>query len=209
MKRQMSRGEFLVDAVLHGFGVAFGVAVCITLAAIAAVRGEPELLARFLPYAMGLVAMFGCSALYNLTRSGKWKTLFRRFDHAAIFLMIAGSYTPFSLIMVDRAWGYGLLAFVWTVALGGAGLKLFLPLRFERLCVLLYLLLGWTIVVAFGPLLASVPAWGVALLLAGGLLYSLGVVFHLWESLAYQNAIWHGFVLVAAACHFAAVLVAV
>jgi hemolysin III len=110
------------------------------------------------------------------------------------------------LVAVGGAWGYGLLAFVWSVALGGVVLKLFWPRRLDRLSVAAYLLLGWSIVVVLDPLLGALSAAGLALLAAGGLLYSLGVVFHLWQRLRYQNAIWHAFVLAAAACHFSAVL---
>ena len=208
MPRPQSRAEFIVDATLHGIGLAFGVAACGAMAAIATMRASPDLATRFIPYGIGLVAMFACSALYNLTRGRRWNPIFRRFDHAAIFLMIAGTYTPFSLAMTDRAWGLGLLAFVWAMALAGAAFKLLLPGRFERISVLLYLALGWAVLPAFGVLLSSIPGWAVALLVTGGALYTLGVLFHLWESLRFQNAIWHGFVLLAAVCHFGAVLVA-
>ena len=111
-----------------------------------------------------------------------------------------------TLIAIGGPWGTGLLIFVWSVALGGVALKLLWPWRFERLSVLAYLLLGWCIVVAFDPLTAAVSVAGIALLVAGGVLYSLGVIFHLWTRLPYQNAIWHAFVLAAAVCHFSAIL---
>jgi hemolysin III len=152
------------------------------------------------------MAMLACSALYNLTAVGPRKRLFRRFDHAAIFAAIAGTYTPFLLVAVGGARGLGLLAFVWVVAAGGIAVELLGLRRSERLSVAAYLLLGWSIVGALGPLSAAVSPPGVALLAAGGVLYSAGVVFHLWRSLPFQNAVWHGFVLAAAACHYAAVL---
>jgi len=201
-----SRAERIADAVVHGLGLTFGLAACISLLVVLLPGAD---LLRWLAvglYAAGLVAMLACSALYNLAPPGRWKGHFRRLDHAAIFVMIAGTYTPFLLVAVGGAWGHGLLAFVWAVALAGVVMKLTWPQRFDRLSVAAYLLLGWSIVVALDPLLAKVSVAGVVLLAAGGLLYSLGVVFHLWTRLPFQNAIWHVFVLAAAACHFSAVM---
>jgi hemolysin III len=120
--------------------------------------------------------------------------------------MIAGTYTPFSLVVIGGSWGWGLLAFVWTAALAGMALKLLCPHRFERLSILVYLLMGWSILVAIEPLLAGISRTGLVLLVTGGVLYSIGVVFHMWNRLPFQNAIWHGFVLAAAACHYAAIM---
>jgi hemolysin III len=130
----------------------------------------------------------------------------RRFDHAAIFLMIAGTYTPFILIKMHTPWGLGLLAVVWTMAGIGIAIKLFAPRYLEGLSTALYLVQGWAVIAAWEPLMSAMPGRVLTLLVAGGVLYTIGVVFHLWERLPYQNAIWHGFVLSAASCHFAAVL---
>jgi hemolysin III len=165
-----------------------------------------QLLAALSAYAAGLMAMLACSALYNLTAAGPLKRLFRRFDHAAIFAAIAGTYTPFALVAIGGAWGAGLLAFVWTVASAGIAVELLGLRRPNWLMTAAYLLLGWTILAALGPLSAAVSPAGLTLLATGGVLYSVGVAFHLWRSLPFQNAIWHGFVLAAAACHYAAVL---
>jgi hemolysin III len=206
-RRDCTRAELRADAVVHLLGLGFGLAACITLVVFVAMRPD---LSRGLSlgiYGFGLLAMLACSALYNLTTQARLKAVFRRFDHAAIFVMIAGTYTPFSLIVIGAGWGAALLAFVWTVALVGVVLKLRYPLRFEKLSVVAYLLLGWVILAALEPLLSSMSLAALILLVTGGGLYSLGVVFHLWERLPYQNAIWHIFVLAAAACHYAAILV--
>lgn len=203
---QYSRAERLADAVVHALGLVFGLAACISLAILVLPRADGLRIVAVGLYAGGLLAMLTCSALYNLVDHVRWKPLFRRLDHAAIFVMIAGTYTPFTLFVIGGDWGLGLLVFVWTAALGGVVVKLFWPQRFERLSIAAYLLLGWSMVVALDPLLAATSEAGLTLLGAGGLLYSLGVVFHLWERLPYQNAIWHAFVLAAAACHFFAVL---
>lgn len=198
--------ERLADAVVHAAGLSLGAAGAAALAAMAIPRADAQLAIALGLYAGGLLSMFACSALHNLwagPRRGDWP---RRLDHAAIFLMIAGTYTPVALIAMGGAWGWALLGFVWSVALAGAALKLLLPGRFERAAIVAYLLLGWCILAAAKPLAASVSLAGVMLLGAGGLLYTSGVAFHLWRRLPYQNAIWHLFVLAGAACHYAAIV---
>ena len=160
-------------------------------------------------YGCGLLAMLSLSALYHTTGHPSRRALLQRFDHAAIFVMIAGSYTPFALAKLGGPLGWGLLGLVWLAAALGATVKLLWPRHLEGRTVISCLLLGWTVVVAFGPLAAALPAWAVALLAAGGLLYSVGVVFHLWKRLAFHKAIWHGFVLAGASCHYVVVLGAV
>jgi hemolysin III len=157
-------------------------------------------------YGAGLVAMFACSAGYHLIRKARAKEIFRRLDHAAIFVMIAGTYTPFALLNMGGAWGIGLLSAVWAIALIGVVMKLALPRIFERLSVPLYLAQGWAVLVAIKPLVAAVPTLALVLIGVGGVLYTIGVLFHLWDRLPYHNAIWHGFVLVAAGVHYAAIL---
>jgi hemolysin III len=203
---QYSRSERRADIIIHVLGLAFAVGACIGLVASMWDRAD---LAHFIAlglYAFGLIAMLSCSALYNMTDHPGRKGLFRRFDHAAIFVMIAGTYTPFLAIKVGGAWGASLLAFVWVVAAFGVALKLLTPARFERLSIAAYLLIGWSILVVLDPLFAAVSAPGIILLAIGGVLYSVGVVFHLSVRLPYHNAIWHLFVLAAAVCHYAAVL---
>ncbi len=120
--------------------------------------------------------------------------------------MIAGTYTPFILIKMNTPWGLGLLAMVWTMAAIGIAIKLFAPRYLEGLSTALYLVQGWAVIAAWQPLMSAMPGRALTLLVIGGVLYTVGVVFHLWERLPYQNAIWHGFVLSAASCHFAAVI---
>jgi hemolysin III len=203
------RQEEIADRCVHLFGIGLGIGAALILVYLAAQRDDTRLILAIAIYALGLVAMLACSALYNLAPPSARKEQLRRFDHAAIFVMIAGSYTPFLLGRMGGAWGWGLLAFVWVTAAGGASLALAAPRRFERLQLAGYLLLGWSILVAREPLAASVPALAIWMLVTGGLLYSFGVLFHLWQRLAYHNAIWHGLVLAAAGCHYAAVLLGV
>jgi hemolysin III len=201
-----SRAEVLADGVIHAIGVALGLAgaVLILVLAIESRRGTE--IASALVYAAGLLAVFGLSAAYNLWPVSPAKWLLRRFDHSAIYLLIAATYTPFLLQMKSSVASLGLLAAVWATALAGMALKLFFPGRFDRLSVGLYLALGWSGLIAYDTLVTALPHSTLALLAAGGALYSIGVVFHAWRSLRFQNAVWHAFVLAAALCHYLAVL---
>jgi hemolysin III len=203
------KSEEVADRYVHICGVASGIGAATTLVALAASRHDRLLTLAIALYALGLIAMLLCSALYNMTRPSARKERLRRLDRAAIFVMIAGTYTPFLLSRIGGAWGVGMFVFVSLTAGLGATVAVALPRRFERLQLAGYLTLAWSVVVIPGPLAAAVAPAAILLLLLGGLLYTLGVVFHLWRRLSYHNAIWHGFVLVAAGCHYAAVLVGV
>lgn len=205
-KRHYSRAERIADGAVHAIGLALALGACGALATFVLPEAGALRIVSLIVYAAGLVTMLGCSAAYNLMPESSWKAVFRRLDHAAIFVMIAGTYTPFTLVAIGGAWGWSIAGVVWAVAAGGVALKLFWPHRFEKLSIAAYLALGWIILIATGPLIASLSVSGIVLLGVGGLLYSLGVVFHLWERLRFQNAVWHGFVLAAAACHYVAVV---
>jgi hemolysin III len=204
--RLQSRSEWRVDAIVHVVGLTLGLAASVALAMVALPREASSVLVSLAVYGAGLLAMLGCSALNNIGGDGPRKAFWRRLDHAAIFVMIAGTYTPFLVIAIGGAWGTGLLVFVWTVAAAGVVLKLLHPGWLETLSIAAYLLLGWTILVAIDRLIAAVSLPALILLAAGGSLYSIGVLFCQWDRLPYQKAIWHGFVLTAAACHYFAIL---
>jgi hemolysin III len=204
--RLESRSERRVDAMVHVVGLTLGPVASVVLAMVALPGGASTVLVSLAVYGAGLLAMLGCSALYNIGGDGPRKAFWRRLDHAAIFVMIAGTYTPFLAIAIGGAWGTGLLVFVWTVAAVGVVLKLLHPGWPEALSSAAYLLLGWTILVAIDRLLAAVSLPALILLAAGGILYSVGILFCQWERLPYQKPIWHGFVLTAAACHYFAIL---
>jgi hemolysin III len=203
------RREEIADGCIHVLGLGLALGAAPTLLYLSMVRTDGRHILAVAIYALGLILMLTCSACCNMAPRSRHHEWLRRFDHAAIFLMIAGTYTPFLLARMGGAWGWGMLAFVWTTAIAGVGLVLIGAGRFQRFKLTTYLLLGWSIVAAPGPLKDSVAASAIALLLIGGVLYSLGVVFHLWQRLSYHTAIWHGFVLVAASCHYAAVLLGV
>jgi len=203
---QYTERERVADGCIHVVSV---VASLIALVALLIVAFETQAalwIVSLAIYGFALVATFSCSAGYHLIVRPKLKSIFRRLDHAAIFLMIAGTYTPFALMKMDASWGLTLLAVVWSMAALGIAIKLFAPRYLEGVSTALYLVQGWAVVVAWKPLVAAVPGHVALLLILGGALYTIGVVFHLWEKLPFQNAIWHGFVLTAASVHYAAVL---
>ncbi len=200
------RGELIADGIVHGVGVVTGLvgaSVLITLAVLYAKTGQVISVAV---YAAGLLTMLGLSAAYNIWPVSPRKWQLRRFDHAAIFLLIAGTYTPVFYAMRDFQLAMVVLTGVWCVALSGAAMKIMLPGRFERLSIFAYLLLGWSGIIAYRGGISSLSGWTLGMIVAGGVLYSLGVIFHTWERLRFQNAIWHFFVLLGAACHYTAVL---
>src|SRR6188474_474296 len=189
---QYTLRERIADGCIHVIGVTASV-VALTALLIMGVQAQATLwIVAVSIYGLALVAMFTCSAGYNLIVRPKVKAVFRRLDHAAIFVMIAGTYTPFALMKMDAKWGFTLLAVVWSMAAIGVAIKLFAPRYLEGVTTGLYLVQG-----------SAVPERVAFLLMLGGVLYTVGVVFHLWERLPFQNAIWHGFVLAAATVHFA------
>jgi hemolysin III len=155
-------------------------------------------------YSIGLIGMFAASAAYNLVSHVGVKEILRRLDHAAIFVMIAGSYTPFALVVGGMA-GHTLLAAVWAIAAAGVAIKLCYPRRFDKLSVLLYLSQGWIVLLALDSITAALSNRALTLLVAGGIVYTVGVAFHLMERLRFHNVIWHVFVLGGAACQFVAI----
>lgn len=201
-----SSGEVLADISAHVVGVACGLAGTLVLMLTAGASWSLLLILGASLYAVGLLSMLGFSAAYNLWPPSPAKELLRRFDHAAIFVMIAGTLTPFVMNRVGGTWGYGLLAFVWSVAVIGVVMKLVFPRRWERATIALYIGLGLSILVIADLLTKSIAPTSVWLLVAGSVTYILGVMFHLWERLPYQNAIWHWMVLAAAVLHYTAVL---
>ena len=201
-----SRSERRADAMVHVVGVACGLAACVALAIMASPGADAAVLLSLVVYGAGLLAMLGCSALCNTARPGPLEELWRRLDHAAIFVMIAGTYTPFAAIAIGGAWGTGLLVFVWTLAAVGVVLKLLHLKGLETLRIAAYLLLGWTILVALDHLIAAVSLPAFVLLVAGGIVYSVGVLFYRWNRLPYSRAVWHALVLTAAACQYFAIL---
>jgi hemolysin III len=198
--------ERRADAFVHIVGVAAGAVAFAVLILVAALQGHGLLIVGLGIYGAGLLAMLLCSALYNLTRHLIRKELLRRADHAAIFVLIAATYTPFVLVRLGGGRGLAVFVLVWALAAVGVLLKVRYPRRLEGLSVVVYLLLGWAPILLLEPLFRTLETPAIVLLVLGGALYSLGVVFHLAVRLTYHNVIWHLLVLLGAGCHYAAIL---
>lgn len=198
--------ERAVDAVVHAIGATGSVGAVAVLILLSVPDKPPVTIVSLIIYGLGLIAMTGFSAAYNLASRPRRKSLLRRLDHSAIFLMIAGTYTPFMLVSVATPRGEVLLAVLWVIAAVGVLAKLSLSRRFERFSVALYLMMGWAGLAAVDEMVAALPDASLILLGIGGVLYTVGVIFHLAEKMPFHNAIWHLLVLIAAGCHYAAIL---
>jgi len=204
-RRPLTAGEELANSITHGIGAllaAAGVAVLVTLAAR---RGTAWHVVACSVFGATLVALYLASTLYHAIPAPAAKRVFRSLDHAGILFLIAGTYTPFTLVTLRGPWGWSLFGVVWGLALVGLALELTTARR-PVLAVSLYLLMGWTVVVAARPLLATMAIEGVLLLVAGGVAYTAGVVFYAWRRLKYHHALWHAFVMLGSGAHFFAVL---
>jgi hemolysin III len=199
------RSEIVADGVVHAIGVCLGIVGAVTILA-RAIGAERIDLAPILVYVIGLVTMLALSAAYNMWPVSPVKWILRRFDHSAIYLLIAGTYTPFLAQMKNALVSAGLGIGLWLSAGVGMALKLALPGRFDPLGIILCLLLGWSGVIAYESFASALPSSSLWLLAIGGVLYSLGTLFHVMQRLRFHNAIWHGFVLLGASCHYSAVL---
>ena len=200
-----SRAERGVDNAVHLIGVPAGViAAAWLLAGVCRSTESGRLIASMAVYAAGLIGMLGASAAYHLTRPGRAKELLRRTDHAMIFVMIAGSYTPFALNVLESPGGVLLCAAIWALAGIGIAMKLAFPRRFEGLSLALYLGMGWAILFMIRPLIARLPAESLYLLVGGGVVYSLGAAIYTCRRLRFHTAVWHALVLVAAGLHVTA-----
>ena len=198
--------EEIANSVTHGIGVALSAAGLITLIVLAVLYGDGWSVVGFTVFGACLLALYMASTLYHAIQHRPAKRILRKCDHAAVYLLIAGTYTPFLLISLRGTIGVPLLAVVWTMAALGVLWKIFFTGRYEVVATMVYILMGWMCVFALRQMVANVPPAGVALLFAGGIVYTLGVIFYALEKIPYNHAVWHLFVLGGSACHFAAVM---
>jgi hemolysin III len=199
------RLEIIADGIVHAAGISLGLIGTVAIIAVA-IRIKGIEIAPIVIYIVGLIAMLGLSAAYNMWPISPTKWILRRFDHSAIYLLIAGTYTPFLAQLKLSITSAGLSIGVWVSAAVGMALKLLLPGRFDRFAVVLCLLLGWSGLFAYDSFASALPRASLWLLAIGGVLYSLGTIFHVWQRLRFHNAIWHVFVLTGASCHYSAVV---
>lgn len=200
-----NRHERRADMIVHATAIGAAVVGGSFLVVMALIKGGLSLASSTAIYAICLLAMLIASNIYNLRKAGPERRLLRRLDEAAIFLLIAGSYTPFLIVTLRGPWGWSLFGVVWGLALIGVVLKFWFAGRFNLVSTIIYVGLGWIVLIALKPLMAALPSAGLLLLFAGGICYTGGAAFYLWERLPYHHAIWHLWVLGGSVCHWAAV----
>ena len=200
-----SVGEEIANSVTHGIGVLLAILGLVMLVVFASLHGNAWHIVSCSIFGGTLLLLYLSSTLYHSIPSPKIKRLLRVFDHSAIYLLIAGTYTPFTLVNLRGPWGWSLFGIVWGIALLGIILKLTPYAQLRGVSTTLYLIMGWTVIIAIKPMLAVLAPTGFILLLLGGLAYTFGVIFYAWKRLPYGHAIWHLFVLAGSCCHFFAV----
>ncbi|MQW86702.1 PAQR family membrane homeostasis protein TrhA [Sinorhizobium saheli] len=206
VKWNYDRSELIADGIVHGIGLGAALVGVTALIFYATVWSSSGQLAAAWIYGAGLIVALSISFLYNLYPISRTKWLLRRLDHSAIFILIAATYTPFLQRGLDDPFLFALLIGIWTVAAAGIAIKCLLPGRFDRLAILLYLMMGWGGIIAARSLFAALSGTTLVLILVGGIIYTTGVIFHVWERLRFQNVIWHGFVVAGSAVHYSAVV---
>lgn len=201
-----SRREEVANAVTHGIGAALSVAALVLLIVFASIKGNAWHVVSFTVYGVTMLLLYMNSTLVHSFKAGKVKDFFEFMDHSSIYLFIAGTYTPFLLTAIRGPLGWTLFGLVWGIAIGGVIFKAFFVKKFLFMSTVFYLLMGWLIVLAWGALKVSVPAEGLNLLVAGGLMYTVGTIFYVWRGFRYHHAIWHLFVLAGSILHFFSIL---
>lgn len=198
--------EEIANAITHGIGVLLSIAALVLLILYSVQQGSAWYVVSATIYGVSMLLLYASSTLVHSFPEGKVKDLFEIFDHSAIYIFIAGTYTPIMLLVVKGVLGWTLLGIVWGVAVVGVIFKAFFVKRFLYMSTILYIAMGWLIIIAWGPLTATLPSGGIQLLVAGGLLYTFGAVFYVWRGFPFHHAVWHIFVLAGSITHFFAVL---
>ncbi|KRG70145.1 PAQR family membrane homeostasis protein TrhA [Pseudoxanthomonas dokdonensis] len=205
VQMQTDLRDEIANALTHGLGAVAALAAGAVLITLAALYGDGWQLGASIVFVVSLLLLYTASTLYHAIQHPVAKARLKIFDHCAIYLLIAGTYTPFTLIALRGPWGWGLFAAIWTLALAGVVFKLYYTGRFPLLSTGIYIAMGWLVIVAIKPMLQSLDGWTLGWLIAGGLFYTLGTYFYHRESIRYSHAIWHLFVLAGSVSHFIAV----
>ena len=206
LRRELTKAEEITNAIIHGIGLGLAIAALIILIILATIYGDPWYIVGFSIYGSTLVILYLASTLYHSFPRGKSKEILRIVDHSSIFLLIAGTYTPIILTSLRGTLGWTIFAIVWGIAFAGIILKFIWINKFKILSTILYLLMGWLVIIAIKPLIAALNDISLIFLIMGGLFYTIGVIFFAWRSLKYSHAIWHLFVLAGSICHFFTIL---
>jgi hemolysin III len=198
--------EELANGITHGIGLALSVVGLIVLVVLSILRGNAWHIAGCTTFGVTLVLLYAASTMYHSFRSPRFKRILKILDHTAIYLLIAGTYTPFTLVNLRGFWGWTLFGLVWGLSVFGILWKLFHVDRFQIVSTLVYVAMGWLVLIAIKPVMSAVPLSGMAWLFAGGLFYTVGILFFAWKRVPYNHAIWHVFVMAGSICHYFAVM---
>jgi len=204
--KQYTLGEEIANSITHGIGALLSVAGLVVLIMLGVFYGNAFHVTCFTIYGTSLILLYLSSTLYHSLPGQTVKLLFKKFDHSAIFLLIAGSYTPLMLINIDGVLGWAITITVWILAILGIIIKCLFISKFEKLSLLIYLLMGWLCLFASKEIVMNIPAHSLIFLIIGGLLYSTGVIFYVWDNLPYNHGIWHIFVLAGSIFHYFSIL---
>jgi hemolysin III len=200
-----TRREEIANTVTHGLGAILAASALVTLIIIAARLGNVWHVVSFTVYGITLLLLYTASTMYHAVQNPRLRNGLRKFDHAVIYVFIAGTYTPFLLLVMRDSVGWPLLIIVWALAAMGVAFKTLFIDRFGKLETLAYIAMGWLCIFAFKEMITTMPPGGLYWLLAGGIVYTVGVVFFMWDSLPYNHAVWHLFVMAGSVCHFFAI----
>ncbi|HOO74409.1 MAG TPA: hemolysin III family protein [Tepiditoga sp.] len=199
-------GEEVANSIIHGFGMLFSLAALVLMIIFSALEGTAWHVVSTSIFGVTLLLLYTSSTLYHALTNRKAKNLFQIFDHSSIYLLIAGTYTPFTLVTLRGPLGWTLFGIVWGMAVLGILFKIFFVKRFVFLSTLIYIIMGWMIIIGINPLMQNIDPNGIFWLVTGGILYTLGTVFYIWRKFRYHHAVWHLFVLAGSFCHFWCVL---
>lgn len=201
-----SISEEIANSITHGIGILLAIVAFGTLTAFASIYGNIWHIISVSVYGVTLILLYTASTLYHSIQNPSTKNIFQALDHSSIYILIAGTYTPFMLVNLRGPWGWSLFAMIWCLAFFGAVVQFGKTMRWRGVSLISYVVMGWAIIVAIKPLIASVALGGIILLLIGGLSYTSGILFYRWEKLKFHHAVWHIFVLAGSILHFFAVL---
>ena len=201
-----SVAEELANSISHGIGTLLSIAGLVILIVSAVLHGTAWHVVSFSIFGSTMILLYLASTLYHSLPRPDWKTVLKKMDHAAIYLLIAGSYTPFMLVSLRGPWGWSLFGVIWGLAIAGVILKMFFVHSFPKLSTIIYICMGWLCVIAFKQMLMNVPQTSLVLLLAGGIAYTVGAIFYAWKRLPFNHAIWHLFVLAGSGFHYFSIL---
>ena len=204
--KEYSVGEEIVHAITHGIGVILSIVGLSWMLYVSINVADPWRIVASSIYGTTLIALFLASTLYHSMYASRHRDIFKLLDHCAIYLLIAGTYTPFTLVMIQGGWGWTLFGLIWGMTVLGFVCKIFLPTHFQAASVVSYLVMGWLAVIAAKPLIAAVPLNAVLWLLVGGLAYTAGTVFYGFKIVRYNHTVWHLFVIAGSLCHYLAVM---